>query len=1197
MRLKRLLLIPLLVVLLIVYLLLALLYLPGVAGLGLKISQGFLPDSVKIGSVSGALTNLRVEQVDYDQNGTHITLEQLALDWKPACLLQMKVCVENLHLDQLTVQLPASQQTSEEASAGMPELPEITLPVQLELQSLVVTDIELHQGEQQFNLEKFSASAFTRDQTLVLQDLQVLQGNTRLEMQAELEPIADYNLVSDISWHIELTDIETILNQELTHPVTAPVTGQLRLSGSLQDLQLALDTQTATDITGALTLQLRAEVQPFREMLSLERLALTLPDSESAILLSGQVAHWADPELELTLGWNNLHYPILLEEQPAQFASPQGEITLAGRLSDYALQLDTVLQGADLPDVNLAMSATGDIESMRDINLLASLLGGEVEVSGRAGWSEQPEWQTRIEVRNFDPEFFNPELSGLINLELQSQGKVTESGPALSVELLSLNGVLREQSLSGQGRVNYTPEQILVDELNVSLGGAQALINGTLINEQLAMRVQLSAPDLSLLLPEAAGEFHLAGEVNGPMNLPAIRADLEGRDLRFQQHRVLTLEGHLRTDLSGSEASELDLELNDLMLAGQSLDSVVISGSGRPEAHNVRLDVVGDLLDLSLALRGAWEQPGYQARLSDLEIFREEAGRWTQADASQISFEAPVFSLTQTCLLQEAGSAELCLGVSRNASDRLSAEFSLTQLSLDLLDPFLQGNQIESELSLNGRFSQQGSQHPEAEVLLTTSAGRLLTADDQPNFDLDPIELRVNLAKDQLRADLNANFSEMDGRVLANLNIQQLSSQQLLDGELDISLNDLTLVSVFAPNAQNVAGNLQGRLFISGSLPDPAVRGSLQLNDGSVDLPAQGITLTPLQFELLAEGEQAEILTLEGLVGSGEGEIKLQGQFNLESLQGELSLQGEDFQAMNTEIQLLISPDLSIRVDDAIRVGGSVTVPYALISPPRSQMQNVVRASDDVVFTDQLDEPLTERNLPLLTDIELILGDSVRVDAFGFKGRLLGRLRIQDDAVTATRASGSIQVESGDYRLFGQEMTIQRGNLIFSGGPIENPGLDLRVARTVDTVVAGARIGGTIQVPEFTLFSTPAMPDSSIMSYLVLGRGPGDSSASEQSMMLQAAMSLSMQGGNNITGQLRDELSLDEFGFASDDTGDSAFFIGKYLTPRLYIRYGVSLLESVDVLTLSYRLSSMWKVETQSSSMGSGADFFYTRER
>ncbi|EXJ11925.1 hypothetical protein D791_01298 [Nitrincola nitratireducens] len=334
------------------------------------------------------------------------------------------------------------------------------------------------------------------------------------------------------------------------------------------------------------------------------------------------------------------------------------------------------------------------------------------------------------------------------------------------------------------------------------------------------------------------------------------------------------------------------------------------------------------------------------------------------------------------------------------------------------------------------------------------------------------------------------------------------------------------------------------------------------------------------------------------MIGSGSGQINLAGQYNLQRQTGNLTLKGDGFQAIDTEVSVRISPDLNVRIDEeAIRLGGSVTIPYARISPPKQQMQSVVRASEDVVFTVDEDEGLTQRNLPLLTDLSVILGDSVEVDAFGFKGRLLGRLRITDDAQTTTRASGSIQVESGDYKLFGQDLNISRGSLVYTGGPIDNPGLDLRVSRFVGTVEAGARITGTIRSPEMTLFSVPAMSDSSIMSYLVLGRGPGESSASEQSMMMQAAMALTLQGGNSITSQLQQGLNLDEFGFASDDAGDSAFFIGKYLTPRLYIRYGISLLESMEMLTLSYRLSSMWRVETQSSNLGSGADIFYTRER
>ncbi|KDE39423.1 putative exported protein [Nitrincola lacisaponensis] len=1199
---KRLLLLPVLLILLLIYLVLAMLFLPGIPALALKLGQNFLPPEVQVGSVSGALAgDLILEDVRFAQDDTAFSLERLVLEWRPSCLLRQQLCLDDIQLQGVRLSLPQteSDQTEDAADFVMPELPDIQLPVAFQLKKLRVEDIQLNLGEQQFNLAQIALSAHTDGDLWVVDSLRLQQGNTWVEWQAQLRPVGQYDLSSNLNWFIEVADIEAIINQDLDLPLTAPILGGLVLSGNADHLDVHLENQLATDLTGPISLKLRSWVQPYDEYLNLESLELQLSDTEAMISLSGQLEKWMDPELSLELEWQALQYPLLALEAPAMVQLPQGYAQLQGRLSAYLMTLDTEITGHDLPDVHLRFEGAGDLQSLAHFELNAALLGGEVALEGGVNWADQLAWNTRVWLRQLNPGQFNPELEGLVNLELTSRGSLTETGPDVRAELIALTGELRDQPLQGQGVVHYTPERIQIDSLGLSLGRNGINLQGSLRNEQLAMQFQLDAPDLSMALPDASGTLSASGEVTGAMTTPAIRADIQGTDLRYQDNRILQLGGRVQADLSGAQPSELQLELNDLLAAGQVLQRISLTGRGRPESHRLQLEVEGEPLVMDLSIEGGWQaaQSRYAGQLSRLSLSRQEIGQWLQSSATEFSVQAPAFRVGQLCLEQTEGDAVLCLTAQRNTSDRLSAEFSLSQLSLSLLDPFLQGNQIDSDLNISGNFSQQGSQQPRAEVLLTTRAGRLITPADQPDFDLDPIRLEASLASDRLTAELSALFSELEGRIQANLSVDQLSSRQRLQGDLDVLMNDLTLVSVFVPALQQVEGQLQGRLLLGGSVTQPEISGSLNLRDASMDLPAQGIRLSPLRLAIQAEGEQAERLILDGLVGSGDGEIRLQGEYNLVSLEGQLTIQGNDFEAMATEINLLISPDLLIRVDDAIRVGGSVTVPFAHITPPRQQMQNVVRASDDVVFVDDPEEMLTDRNLPLLTDLELILGDSVVVDAFGFKGRLLGRLRIQDDAVSATRASGSIQVESGDYRLFGQDMTIQRGNLIFSGGPIENPGLDLRVSRTVDTVEAGARISGTLQVPEFTLFSTPAMPDSSIMSYLILGRGPGDSSASEQSMMLQAAMALSMQGGNTITGQLREELNLDEFGFSSDDAGDSAFFIGKYLTPRLYIRYGVSLLESVEVLTLSYRLSSMWKVETQSSSVGSGADFFYTRER
>ncbi|TVQ67971.1 MAG: hypothetical protein EA373_11580 [Oceanospirillales bacterium] len=1201
MILKRLLLYPLLLIFILIYLLLSIVYVPGVPGLALKIGKGFIPEEVQIGSISGSFSGaLILNDIQYKQDDTLVTLNSAVLDWKPSCLLRSHLCIDNIQLDGLSLHLPESQDEIESSSEpfSLPELPEITLPITLQLDAFQVSNIEVFLGEQQFSLEKVALSVAFTDQ-LIIESFQLKQGGTRIDWQAQIQPSGHYDLSSNLNWFIEIADIENIINQTLDVPVNSSIVGSLAIDGDLQELNVALENQVSTELTGPISIKFLSKVALYEETLKIENLLIKLTDTLAEISLTGELSNWFDPEMDFALTAKEIIYPLIDEGEPTIVKVPAADLTLKGQLSDFQLGLQTSLSGHDIPDVVLSFNGSGNLESFKDFTLTAALLGGEIDIQGSANWAEQIAWDTRVWVRDLNPGQFNPELEGNVQVELITRGKLEESGPNVFIDLIDLSGIFREQSLRGQGQIAYSTNAIEIDSLLLGLGVTQLDVNGTMQNEQLALNFNLNAPNLATLLPDLAGQLSASGQVNGPMMTPEIRADISGEGLAFQENKVAEINGRVRVDISGASDSDIDLTLTNINVAGDALDSVQLTLNGKPEAHRLKLTTEGELINLYAEVNGRFDQAqsSYSGRLSDLQLDRTEIGRWSQSNTSNFSFQAPSFRLEQTCLIQAQGDAQLCLSANRNNSNRISADFSLSDLSLRLLDPFLQGVEVESNLNVSGQFSQQGTQHPEAQFVVSTTPGRLMTPDDQPDFDLDPIRLDANLSGDNLRAELSALFSEMDGQILANINVQQVSRQQLLTGDVNLSLNDLAMISVFAPAVQAIEGQLEGRFSLAGSLTAPIIRGFFDLQNGAADLPAQGIRLSPLQLSIRSEGEEGERMTLQGLIGSGNGEIRLNGEFNLASMEGLLTIKGEDFEAMATEINLLISPDMSIRVDDAIRVGGSITVPYAYITPPRQQAQNAIRASEDVVFVDDEAQSFTERNLPLITDLQLILGDSVVVNAFGFNGRLLGGLRIQDDGMTATRASGSIQVESGDYRLFGQNMTIQRGSLIFSGGPIDNPGLDLRVSRTVDTVEAGARIVGTLLNPEFSLFSVPAMPDSSIMSYLVLGRGPGESSASEQSMMLQAAMALTMQGGNTITGQLREELSLDEFGFDTDDTGSSAFFIGKYLTPRLYIRYGVSLLESVEVLTLSYRLSSMWKIETQSSSVGSGADFFYTRER
>ena len=55
--------------------------------------------------------------------------------------------------------------------------------------------------------------------------------------------------------------------------------------------------------------------------------------------------------------------------------------------------------------------------------------------------------------------------------------------------------------------------------------------------------------------------------------------------------------------------------------------------------------------------------------------------------------------------------------------------------------------------------------------------------------------------------------------------------------------------------------------------------------------------------------------------------------------------------------------------------------------------------------------------------------------------------------------------------------------------------------------------------------------------------------------------------------------------------------LGKYLTPDLYVGYGVGLLNAVNTFNVKYRISRRLAFELTNSDRGTGADLIYIIER
>lgn len=146
-------------------------------------------------------------------------------------------------------------------------------------------------------------------------------------------------------------------------------------------------------------------------------------------------------------------------------------------------------------------------------------------------------------------------------------------------------------------------------------------------------------------------------------------------------------------------------------------------------------------------------------------------------------------------------------------------------------------------------------------------------------------------------------------------------------------------------------------------------------------------------------------------------------------------------------------------------------------------------------------------------------------------------------------------------------------------------------------MTAGIKVKGRLQQPQLELFSNPAMGQTDMLSYLLLGRPVESASGEEGEMMASAALALGLAGGDRLARSIGDQFGLDEMRIESSDSGDEAsLVVGRYLSPRLYVSYGVGLVESLNSLKLRYQISDRWQAEAVSGE-NQGADFLYSIER
>lgn len=1013
-------------------------------------------------------------------------------------------------------------------------------------------------------------------------------------------------------------------------PVT--LSARARVAGTLQDLGFNVDVTATHPQRGSADLKLIGGYHG--NQIHIEKLKVTSPDTPGHIVAHGDIALAAGNAMDLVLQWQDLQWP--LQDEPS-FTSRAGHFSITGPLEHYRVDGRLRWRLARQEQAGrLQIAGNGSLKGF-DLETLA-ITGAPGELTGQAHvvWAPRLDVTAQLLGRGLNPGAILPDWPGALDLAIELQAAQHNDGLHARLEQLHVDGTLRGQPLTINAAAHYNPTAAVIEQLQLVAGETTLQAVGQ-VTEPMQLEFELHSDDLGTTLPGAEGQITASGHIRGSYLHPNIVATLAAYDLAYAGNSIEQIALDADIHWSQRNHSTLSLIATNGSFGAMALKRIALQGSGMPEDHKLSLTIDSSEGDVAVALtgdfqqdRGVWDFVLQQAKLAygGLEPWRLDG-----AASGQVTATAQ--RLQQACWT--SAGARLCLQGS-HTTEGSRGEFSLDAFRLAYLQPLLPERlKIQGSVSAEGQVRFPAGGTPVAEALVHTAAGKLSATNlggewvDVLVFESGKIEASL-AANGAVNAQVHLPLANGDIRMRAEVAGGEAAlAKRSLRGEVSLNLDSLAFLTSLVPEVTAVTGHLLSHYRISGTVGAPEVNGKLKLDAATLSLATPGLDIHDLVIAVIGAGRKIDV---RASAESGGGRLAVDGNIALAEAGALVNLQikGKAFQVLDNRMgSVYASPDLSVKVtSERIDVTGKLHIPEALITPqelPASSGAVTVSGDQVIVRPDQRmpgevaiggrqldarirlvvgdpDLHLTEfakRGRNYADVVRRLPGDLVRFEGFGMKAVLVGNLLIVQEPGEPALGSGELRIVAGQYKAYGQDLQLTDSSILFGGGPVAQPALDVRAVRyPSEDVVVGVHVTGRVEQPKLTLFSEPSdMTQSEQLSWLILGRPLSGTSSAESTLIAQAALALGMVGGNALTAKLSDNLGLDHMGLESTGGGSGqqvSLVMGKYLTPKLYVSYGIGLFKPVNTLRLRYTLSKLWALETKSTGVAAGGDIIFSIE-
>ncbi|MDM2944138.1 autotransporter assembly complex protein TamB [Citrobacter sp. Cm038] len=1198
-----------------------------------KAANRWVP-GLEIGQVTGGWRDLSLKNIRYDQPGVAVNAGEVHLAVGLNCLWNSSLCVNDLSLKDINVaidskKMPPSAPVEEEDSGPL----NLSTPYPITLSRVALNNINIKIDDTTVSVLDFTSGLNWQEKTLTLKPTSLQGLLIALPKVAEVaqeevvepkiqNPQPDEKPLGETLKDLfskpvlpEMTDVHLPLNLNIEEfrGEQLRVTGDTDLTvhnmllkvssidGNMKLDALDIDSSQGTvnasgtaQLTDAwpvdITLNSTLNIDPLKgEKVKLKVGGALREQLEVGVNLSGPVdmdlraqTRLAEAGLPLNLDVvsKQVYWPFTGDKQ---FQADDIKLKLTGKMTDYTLSMRTAVKGQDIPPATITLDAKGNEQQINLDKLTVAALEGKTELKALLDWQQAISWRGELTLDGINTAKELPDWPSKLNGLVKTRGSLYGGTWQMEVPELKLTGNVKQNKVNVNGSLKGNSYlQWTIPDLHLELGRNSAEVKGELGVKDLNLDAMIDAPGLDNALPGLGGTAKGLVKIRGTVEAPQLLADITARGLRWQELSVAQV--RVEGDVKSAEqiAGSLNVRVERIVQPDVNINLVTLNAKGSEKQHELQLRIQGEPVSGQLDLAGSFDrkEQRWKGALSNTR-FQTPVGPWSLNRAIALDYRNQEQKISIGPHCWNNPNAELCVPQTIDAGAEGRAVVNLNRFDLAMLKPFMPDTtQASGVFSGKADVSWDTTKEglPQGKVTLS---GRNVKVTQSVNDAPLPVAFETL----NMTADLHNNRAELgwlirltnNGQFDGQVQVTDPQGRRNLGGNVNIRNFNLAMVNPIFSRGEKAAGMLNANLRLGGDVQSPQLLGQLQLSGLDIDGNFMPFDMQPSQLAINFTGSRS---TIAGVVRTQQGQINLSGDADwtqIDNWRARIAAKGSRVRiTVPPMVRLDVSPDVVFEATPSLfTLDGSVDVPWARIVVHDLPESAVGVSSDMVMLNNDLQpEKPQSAGIPINSNLIVHVGNNVRIDAFGLKARLTGDLKVAQDK-QGLGLNGQINIPSGRFHAYGQDLIVRKGELLFSGPP-DQPLLNIEAIRnpdaTEDDVIAGVRVTGTADEPKAEIFSDPAMSQQMALSYLLRGQGL-DSEQSDSAAMTSMLIGLGVAQSGQVVGKIGETFGVSNLALDTQGVGDSSqVVVSGYVLPGLQVKYGVGIFDSLATLTLRYRL-------------------------